>query len=75
MSAAEYRSFGWVSEHPGQGGDGKLTFVVEKPPTSRVLTEVALMAAEENANYLLSSEFMVMCDGALSIIALREEIE
>jgi hypothetical protein len=30
----------------------KLTFVAEKPPPSRVLTEVALMAAEEPAEYL-----------------------
>ena len=29
----------------------KLTFVAEKPPPSRVLTEVALMAAEERAEY------------------------
>jgi len=29
----------------------KLTFVAEKPPPSRVLTEVALMAAEEPAEY------------------------
>ena len=30
----------------------KLTFVAEKLPPSRVLTEVALMAAEERAEYL-----------------------
>ena len=29
----------------------KLTFVAEKPPPSRALTEVALMAAEERAEY------------------------
>jgi len=29
----------------------KLTFVAEKPPPSRVLTEVALMAAEAGAEY------------------------
>jgi len=29
----------------------KLTFVASKPPPSRVLTEVALMAAEERAEY------------------------
>ena len=29
----------------------KLVFVAEKPPPSRVLTEVALMAAEERAEY------------------------
>jgi hypothetical protein len=29
----------------------KLTFVAEKPPPSRVLTDVALMAAEERAEY------------------------
>jgi hypothetical protein len=29
----------------------KLIFVVEKPPPTRVLTEVALMAAEERAEY------------------------
>jgi len=29
----------------------KLTFAAEKPPPSRVLTEVALMAAEEPAEY------------------------
>ena len=29
----------------------KLTFVAEKPPPSRVLTEVALMAAEESGEY------------------------
>jgi len=29
----------------------KLTFVAEKPPLSRVFTEVALMAAEEWAEY------------------------
>ena len=32
-------------------GHLKLTFVAEKPPPSRVLTEVALMAAEERAEY------------------------
>jgi hypothetical protein len=29
----------------------KLVFVAEKPPPSRVLTEVALVAAEERAEY------------------------
>jgi len=29
----------------------KLRFIAEKPPPSRVLTEVALMAAEERAEY------------------------
>jgi transposase len=29
----------------------KLTFVAEKPPPSRVLTEVALMAVEQRAEY------------------------
>jgi hypothetical protein len=29
----------------------KLTFVAEKPPPSCVLTEVALMAAEESGEY------------------------
>jgi hypothetical protein len=31
----------------------KLTFVGEKPPPSRVLTEVALMAAEQRMEYFL----------------------
>jgi hypothetical protein len=31
----------------------KLTFVAEKPPPSRVLTEVALMAAEQRMEYFL----------------------
>jgi ribosomal protein S27E len=31
----------------------KLTFAAEKPPPSRVLTEVALMAAEESAGYFM----------------------
>jgi len=30
----------------------KLTFAAAKPPPSHVFTEVALMAAEENADYL-----------------------
>jgi hypothetical protein len=30
----------------------KLTFVAEKPPPSRVIEQVALMAAEEPAEYL-----------------------
>jgi hypothetical protein len=29
-----------------------LTFVADKPPRSHVFTEVALMAAQENADYL-----------------------
>jgi hypothetical protein len=29
-----------------------LTFVADKPPPSHVFTEVALMAAEENVDYL-----------------------
>ncbi len=31
----------------------KLTFAAEKPPPSRVLTEVALMAAEESEGYFI----------------------
>jgi len=31
----------------------KLTFVAEKPPPSRVMTEVALMAAEESGRYFM----------------------
>ena len=31
----------------------KLTFVAEKPPPSRVLTEVTLMAAEQRMEYFL----------------------
>ena len=31
----------------------RLTFVAEKPPPSRVLTEVALMAAEESGSYFM----------------------
>jgi hypothetical protein len=31
----------------------KLTFAAEKPPPSRVLTEVALMAAEESGGYFM----------------------
>jgi hypothetical protein len=31
----------------------KLTLVAEKPPPSRVLTEVALMAAEQRMEYFL----------------------
>jgi hypothetical protein len=32
-------------------GHLKLTFIAEKPPPSRVLEQVALMAAEESGEY------------------------
>jgi hypothetical protein len=35
----------------------KPTFVAGKPPPSYVFTEVALMTAEENADYFWSSHF------------------
>jgi len=36
---------GWIIDHL------KLAFVAAKPPPSHIFTEVALMAAEENADY------------------------
>jgi hypothetical protein len=41
----DYQAVDRISDHL------KLRFIVEKPPPSRVLTEVALMAAEERAEY------------------------
>jgi hypothetical protein len=41
----DYQAVDRISDHL------KLRFIAEKPPPSRVLTEVALMAAEERAEY------------------------
>jgi len=41
----DYQAVDRIIDHP------KLRFIAEKPPPSRVLTEVALVAAEERAEY------------------------
>jgi hypothetical protein len=42
----DYEAVGGIIDHL------KLTFIAEKPPPSDVLEQVALMAAEENGEYL-----------------------
>jgi hypothetical protein len=48
----DHRLHHGVCRHGSVIGFLKLSFIAEKPPPSQVFEQVALMAAEENADYL-----------------------